>query len=75
MTQQRYEIQARRQTRTNGVLVADETGLAVASDLPSAREIGRRFAAEGYTSWVFRTEPGRSTTPTYTLIQTIAPKQ
>lgn len=72
---QRYEIQARRQVRTHGVLVADEIDLAVASDLPRAREIARTFATAGYTSWVFRIEPGRSSEPTYNLIQKITPRE
>lgn len=69
----RFEVQARRLVRRDGLIVRDETRHASTTLLNGAQCTARGLAAEGFTVWILRVEDGDGTRPVYRSIQTLAP--
>lgn len=70
----RMEIQGRRRVRHRGG-VRDEVRHASTTSEGEAGEIAQRIAAEGFTVWIFRVEPGPGLVPRYRGIATLFPSR
>lgn len=70
----RMEIQGRRRVRHRGGGVRDEVRLASSTNQPEAQDVAQRFAAEGFTVWVFDVRPGAGTAPHYRRIVELSPE-
>jgi hypothetical protein len=70
---ERYEIQARRLARRDGVVVHDESRLARADTLDDAVHAANAWVAEGFTVWIYRVEAGNGVRPIYHSVQRLQP--
>ena len=73
MTSERFEIQGRRRSHSEGGPVHDESRLARAEKLDDALKAANMWAHEGFTVWVYRVEQGNSVSPVYHSVHTLRP--
>lgn len=59
--------------RRGDVVVRDDVRHGSAGDADAARHIARRFAADGFTTWIYRLEKGSGTGPVYRRIDVLYP--
>lgn len=69
----RYAVQARRRQRRPGAPDRDEVRLADTDTLDDARTHAHRFAADGYTVWIYRVDPGPGAVPRYRAVEQLRP--
>lgn len=69
----RMEIQGRKRVPLRGGIVRDDVRHGSSTSTSEAQKIAQRFAAEGFTVWIFQVKPGTGISPSYRAVAMLAP--